>query len=447
METINLNRLLNRTQTYEEIRDILFTMSKNNSISSKRGIYLHGNSGIGKTSFIMNLLKELNFDTIYYDGSDLRNKAAIENIADNNIGQYNVSKLLNGEQKQIVIVMDDIENMNSGDKGGINALSKLIRPKKTKKQKLELKTTNPIICICNNHVDKKIKEIMKGCFIIELPTPNIYQITRICNELNINLQGHKDKLHQINGDLRKLNLLLKNSNTNSNNFTVSQKKCKNNVDYTMQGGDESTSVETIENTTNMHKMLDNYDVKVMAYGLYRHKYSLFQHNQLINDTDRTIIGLIYHENLAHILNKLTPKNSSKLYIKILNIICYADYLDRMTFQKQIWQFNEISSILKTMYANSILHDSLSHPISYITQNDIAFTKVLTKYSTEYNNSTFFQHLAFKLNLEYYEILVYFKSIRNTIDNCLDILYTYDISEIDITRIYRYIDYIENYEIS
>ena len=132
METINLNRLLNRTQTYEEIRDILFTMSKNNSISSKRGIYLHGNSGIGKTSFIMNLLKELNFDTIYYDGSDLRNKAAIENIADNNIGQYNVSKLLNGEQKQIVIVMDDIENMNSGDKGGINALSKLIRPKKTK---------------------------------------------------------------------------------------------------------------------------------------------------------------------------------------------------------------------------------------------------------------------------------------------------------------------------
>ena len=446
METINLNRLLNRTQTYEEIRDILFTMSKNNSISSKRGIYLHGNSGIGKTSFIMNLLKELNFDTIYYDGSDLRNKAAIENIADNNIGQYNVSKLLNGEQKQIVIVMDDIENMNSGDKGGINALSKLIRPKKTKKQKLELKTTNPIICICNNHVDKKIKEIMKGCFIIELPTPNIYQITRICNELNINLQGHKDKLHQINGDLRKLNLLLKNSSTNSNNFTVSQKKCKNNVDYTMQG-DESTSVETIENTTNMHKMLDNYDVKVMAYGLYRHKYSLFQHNQLINDTDRTIIGLIYHENLAHILNKLTPKNSSKLYIKILNIICYADYLDRMTFQKQIWQFNEISSILKTMYANSILHDSLSHPISYITQNDIAFTKVLTKYSTEYNNSTFFQHLAFKLNLEYYEILVYFKSIRNTIDKCLDILYTYDISEIDITRIYRYIDYIENYEIS
>ena len=33
--------------------------------------------------------------------------------------------------------MDEIDGMNSGDKGGINSLIKLIRPKKTKKQRLE----------------------------------------------------------------------------------------------------------------------------------------------------------------------------------------------------------------------------------------------------------------------------------------------------------------------
>ena len=31
--------------------------------------------------------------------------------------------------------MDDIDGMNNGDKGGINSLIKIIRPKKTKKQK------------------------------------------------------------------------------------------------------------------------------------------------------------------------------------------------------------------------------------------------------------------------------------------------------------------------
>ena len=37
--------------------------------------------------------------------------------------------------KKNVILMDEIDGMNNGDKGGINTLIKIIRPKKTKKQK------------------------------------------------------------------------------------------------------------------------------------------------------------------------------------------------------------------------------------------------------------------------------------------------------------------------
>jgi hypothetical protein len=56
---------------------------------------------------------------------------------------------------------NEIDGMNNGDKGGINTLIKLIRPTKNKKQKLEEVTMNPIICIGNYHIDKKIKELMK----------------------------------------------------------------------------------------------------------------------------------------------------------------------------------------------------------------------------------------------------------------------------------------------
>ena len=66
--------------------------------------------------------------------------------------------------------MDEIDGMNSGDKGGINTLIKLIRPKKTKKQKKKNITMIPIICIGNYHIDKKIKEMMKVCSTIELKT-------------------------------------------------------------------------------------------------------------------------------------------------------------------------------------------------------------------------------------------------------------------------------------
>ena len=35
------------------------------------------------------------------------------------------------------------------------------------------------------------------------------------------------------------------------------------------------------------------------------------------------------------------------YLKVLNNICFSDYIDRITFQKQIWIFNEMSSLIKT----------------------------------------------------------------------------------------------------
>ena len=54
--------------------------------------------------------------------------------------------------------MDEIDGMNNGDRGGINAIIKIVRPKKTKKQKLEDTSINPIICIGNKHADKKINE-------------------------------------------------------------------------------------------------------------------------------------------------------------------------------------------------------------------------------------------------------------------------------------------------
>jgi len=44
----------------------------------------------------------------------------------------NVLSMFTSKVKPIAILMDEIDGMNNGDKGGINALIKLIRPKKTK---------------------------------------------------------------------------------------------------------------------------------------------------------------------------------------------------------------------------------------------------------------------------------------------------------------------------
>ena len=64
--------------------------------------------------------------------------------------------------------MDKIDGMNNGDKGGINTMIKMLRPKKTKKQKQEDYSMNPVICVGNHCVDKKMKELMKVCHVFEM---------------------------------------------------------------------------------------------------------------------------------------------------------------------------------------------------------------------------------------------------------------------------------------
>ena len=155
----DLKRKIEEMKEHEKEHLEYFENNKN-ALLTKRGVYVYGSPGSGKTYFVRNILKKLDYDIISYDAGDIRNKSIIEMITKHNMSDKNVISLFYKKVKKIAIIMDEIDGMNSGDKGGINALIKLIRPKKTKKQKKENTTMIPIICIGNYHIDKKIKELM-----------------------------------------------------------------------------------------------------------------------------------------------------------------------------------------------------------------------------------------------------------------------------------------------
>lgn len=208
MEALNLNKILDREKKASFVKEILQTFELNkNNLAFKKGIYIYGEPGTGKTTFVTNILKELNYDIIKYDAGDIRNKSVIDDITKHNMSDKNIMSIFNKKIKKIAIIMDEIDGMNNGDKGGINTLIKLIRPKKTKKQKLEEMTMNPIVCIGNYKVDKKIKELMKVCNIIELNTPNDSQMKFILSSILPNAhESIKTKIiNYVQSDLRKLN--------------------------------------------------------------------------------------------------------------------------------------------------------------------------------------------------------------------------------------------------
>jgi SpoVK/Ycf46/Vps4 family AAA+-type ATPase len=424
----DINTILNRTEVENEVKDILNNFNKEmNNVNFKKGIYIYGAPGSGKTTFITNILKELNYDIIKYDAGDVRNKNLIETITNNNISNRNVLDLMNRKQKKIAIVMDEIDGMNNGDKGGLTALIKLIRQKKTKKQKQEDKTMNPIICIGNYIIDKKIRELIKVCNTYEIKTPSKEQSMLLLNNLLPTYSSEHEMINNyIQGDLRKLELVFNLINKSNQKLPVNkliELFCKKSY---------------------------NEDAKQITKLLINSPIPLNEHNFFMNETDRTIVALLWHENIIDMLQKHSNDKTIPIYSKILDHICFADYIDRITFQNQIWQFNEMSSLIKTFYTNKMYHDYLPENKNQYNPEEVRFTKVLTKYSTEYNNILFIYDLSQELDLDKSDLISLFQEIRLYYDkeniNSVEILnhletffQDYDISKLDIKRLYRYLD--------
>ena len=420
MDQLDLNTILDRNGIEDNIIKILDNFDKNKqNLTITRGIYLYGPPGSGKTIFIEKLLKKINADSILFNAGDIRNKNIISDITKYNMSNVNIISMFKKEKKNIVIVMDEIDGMNNGDKGGINSLIKIIRPKKTKKQKTEDYSLNPIICIGDYHMDKKIRELMKVCENFEMKSPTNVQMNKIIDKLFVNVEPNiKETILQYSqNDLRKLNNLhsIYINNTNKD--------------------DKSFISEIIQLKSY------NEDIKITTKMLLNNNYDMNQHIKLINETDRTIIALLWHENIIDLLSKYNDNELViPIYLKLLQNICFADYIDRVTFQKQIWQFNEMTSLIKTMHNNKLYHDYFDKKYKF-NPPEVRFTKVLTKYSTEYNNYVFIFNLTEQLSMDKRDLLTYFNMLKNehSETDILNIFENVDIQKLDINRMLRFVN--------
>lgn len=436
LNSLNFNDILGRNELATKLKQLLLDFNMNKmDLSVKRGIYIYGRSGCGKTEFVSRVLKEMKYDIIRYDAGDIRNKTIIDTITKHNMSDQSVMSIFEQSPRKIVIVMDEIDGMNTGDKGGITSLIKLIRPKKTKKQKNESYTLNPIICIGNYEMDKKIKEIMKVCHTIELKAPTSPQMRALVGAMMPGVDaGLGEKIAAfVQSDIRKL-------------ATICGVYVKNNAII-----NDGAVLETIFRAKSCSE-----NSKLIMTQLFNTPYAISDHTAVINETDRTIIGLLWHENITDMITNSDA--GLEFYETVLKNICFADYIDRITFQKQIWIFNEMSSLIKTFYNNELYHrfklrngcsgsggGGGNSGATIINPADVRFTKVLTKYSTEYNNSLFIQHLCNQMLMDPKDLVEFFKDLRTRhSDETVSALFEqYEITRLDIDRMYRYIDKFSN----
>ncbi|OYT40975.1 hypothetical protein B6U80_02190 [Candidatus Pacearchaeota archaeon ex4484_26] len=148
---------------------------KNFKKQDKKAVLVYGPSGCGKNSLVNALAKELNYDVIEFNASQLRDAKEIKEILKPATQQQSLFG------KGSIIFIDEAEAFTWLDRGGLSAMVSLLT-----------ETKWPIIFAAGNLWDKKLNELRRKVQQIEirkLDYSNILKILeRVCKKENLNIE-------------------------------------------------------------------------------------------------------------------------------------------------------------------------------------------------------------------------------------------------------------------
>ncbi|XP_013723510.2 replication factor C subunit 1 [Brassica napus] len=175
---------------------------------AKKAVLLSGTPGIGKTTSAKLVTQMLGFQAVEVNASDSRGKAN-SNIA-KGIGGSNantVKELVNNEaiasnidkskHPKTVLIMDEVDGMSAGDRGGVADLIASIKISKI-----------PIICICNDRYSQKLKSLVNYCLPLNYRKPTKQQMAKRlahvakAEGLEVNDIALEELAERVNGDIR-----------------------------------------------------------------------------------------------------------------------------------------------------------------------------------------------------------------------------------------------------
>ncbi|KAI1376066.1 replication factor RFC1 C terminal domain-containing protein [Hypoxylon crocopeplum] len=137
-----------------------------------RAIIVSGPPGIGKTTAAHLAARLEGYDVIESNASDARSKKLVESGVSEVMNNTSLLGFFSGdgkkvdkEKKNIVLVMDEVDGMSAGDRGGVGALAKFCK-----------KTEVPLILICNERKLPKMKPFDFVAFDVKFQRPTVDQI-------------------------------------------------------------------------------------------------------------------------------------------------------------------------------------------------------------------------------------------------------------------------------
>ena len=130
----NLGQVVGNEDAVVALRDWFDSWSPT---AKKKVVILHGPAGTGKTSSVIALANERQYELVEMNASDSRNKAAIMRLAGSSARE---GTIVDGAKGKRILLIDEVDGLaGNSDRGGLNELIKILST-----------SIYPIICTAND---------------------------------------------------------------------------------------------------------------------------------------------------------------------------------------------------------------------------------------------------------------------------------------------------------
>jgi replication factor C subunit 1 len=376
----------------EVVSELKKWMENFNSPQKSRNYYanllLIGGPGIGKTTLAKILLEYFGYEVVEFNASDTRNAEQIDNIFKELFhNNTNIFSLLEEKSKKIAVIMDEIDGLTIGDKGGMKRLQYYLS-KNSYKLPIIL-TSNISQYTCNG--SKKLLELKKMCHVHTLNLPNkhalfnyIQKIVKLENLeeiitppfIQIIISKAQNDFRTIFNTISMIVLLSKSQDIDISDLMGYVENNGRNVSY-----DVYQACDMIFNSKNM-----DIDTLFYLFGLERYN-----------------LPITLYDNMYNYINKFTDDN-----IKIINTML-RNYVFSIVFENALyndleWEFFDyqcsltvisvylLNKLIKTRGVFKVKNSKLLGKINSINANVETRIKISNKINIYNNNYHYYVEL-------------------------------------------------------
>jgi DNA polymerase III delta prime subunit len=379
-----------------------------------------GGPGIGKTTLATVILSELGFDVIEFNASDTRNAENIDNIfKDIFKNSKNISSLLNYETKKIAIIMDEIDGLSLGDKGG---MKKLLYYLGKNNYFAPVILTSNISNYSSNGL-KKLNELKKSCNIFTIETPPQFMLYNHFWRIVENEQ----MTEYITSPF--LNILIQNA---CGDFRI--------IFNTLEMMRIHSKVKCLD-LSNMMEYIKSFSCKDISYDIFQATEKIFNNKNINIDTIYTLFDLERYNLPINVFDSLYQNISQYSFdnIIIINNIL-NNYVDSIYYENALYTDLEWDLFhhhcTSTILSVFILFKTISHKCNTTVKS----SRLLGKINSINANNDTRQRVAnnYHMNSDNYHLYIELivQQIISNPPKFRDILEKYDISKEELLRMVK-----------